>query len=87
LLVPAVERCITIVCIALNNALTQDTPLTAGMQNTGRAILYGNHLIKSDGHEDTNVLWNVIQTEIPVVKGEVGKVLREQNVISKYKKD
>ncbi len=79
----AVERCITIICIALNNALEKDEPLTTGMQNTGRAILYGNHLIKSDGHEDTKVLWNFIQTEIPVVKAEVEKILKSQIVTAK----
>ena len=82
LLVPAVERCITVISIALNNALAKDTELTINMQNTGRAILYGNHLIKTSGYEDPRILWNFIQTEIPMVKNEVEKILKSQIVIS-----
>jgi|GEM_PF-1595236 len=86
LLIPACERAITIICIALNNALAKDTELTVNLKNTGRAILYGNHLLKISSYEDPRTLWNFIQTEIPMVKKEVEKILKSQIVISSQRK-
>ncbi len=81
ILIPAMERVITIISIALNNALERDTDLTVGMKNTGRAILYGNHLLKTTYSEDPNVLWDFIHKEIPIIKSEVAKILHNKDIL------
>jgi len=75
LLRSGVERQFEIIGEALNQALRYDPKLAASISNTSRIISFRNRLIHRYATVSDEVVWGVIETNLPVLTREVKDLL------------
>lgn len=77
LLQSGVERQFEIIGEALNQALRYDPALAASISNTSRIISFRNQLIHRYAVVSDEVVWGVIETNLPVLTREVNQLLEK----------
>jgi uncharacterized protein with HEPN domain len=77
LLRSAVERQFEIIGEALNQALHRDPSLAARISDAGRIIAFRNRLIHAYASIADEVVWGVLETNLPTLPREVDARLRE----------
>jgi len=77
LLRSAVERQFEIIGEALNQALHLDPSLAARISDAGRIIAFRNRLIHAYASIADEVVWGVLETNLPTLQREVDALLRE----------
>ena len=73
----AVERQFEIIGEALSQALRLDPGLTTRISDTGRIIAFRNRLIHAYASIADDVVWGVLETNLPTLQREVEALLRE----------
>lgn len=73
----AVERQFEIIGEALNQALRLDPSLAARISNTGRIIAFRNRLIHAYASIADDVVWGVVETNLPALQSEINLLLNE----------
>jgi len=71
----AVERQFEIIGEALNQVLQQDPALGTSISNTGRIIAFRHRLIHGYATVSDEVVWGVLETNLPVLTREVSRLL------------
>jgi uncharacterized protein with HEPN domain len=79
LLRSAVERQFEIIGEALNQALRLDPSLSSRMSNTGRIIAFRNRLIHGYASIADEIVWGILEANLPTLKKEVATLMRELN--------
>ena len=74
----AVERQFEIIGEALNQALRQDPALRDTIADAGRIIAFRNQLIHGYADIADDVVWGVIETNLPVIAREVEQLLADR---------
>lgn len=77
----AVERQFEIIGEALNQVIRQDPALGTAISNSGRIIAFRHRLIHGYATVSDEVVWGVLETNLPVLNREVSRLLSdaEQN--------
>lgn len=78
LLRSGVERQFEIIGEALNRLSKTDPPAAAGITYTSRIIAFRNILIHGYDLVDLEVVWDVIQTHLPVLRQQIEALLAQQ---------
>jgi uncharacterized protein with HEPN domain len=73
----AVERQFEIIGEALNQALRLDPGLAMRISDTSRIIAFRNRLIHAYASIADDVVWGVLETNLPTLQREVEALLRE----------
>jgi uncharacterized protein with HEPN domain len=73
----AVERQFEIIGEALNQVLRLDSSLAAHISNTGRIIAFRNRLIHTYASIADDVVWGVLETNLPTLQAEINSLLKE----------
>ncbi len=77
LLQAAIERKLCIIGEALNRARKAEPMITELISNISQIIGLRNRLIHDYPDIDLDTLWGLLKTHLPVLRGEVDKILRE----------
>ena len=77
LLRSAVERQLEIIGEALNRLSRTDPPVAQRITDTPRIIAFRNVLIHGYSEIDDGVVWDVINTNLPILREEVEALLRQ----------
>jgi uncharacterized protein with HEPN domain len=73
----AVERQFEIIGEALNQALQRDPALGSSISNAGRIIAFRHRLIHGYATVSDEVVWGVLETNLPVLTREVSRLLAD----------
>jgi len=74
----AVERQFEIIGEALNQALRQEPALRAAIADAGRIIAFRDQLIHGYADIADDVVWGVIETNLPAIAREVEQLLADR---------
>jgi uncharacterized protein with HEPN domain len=75
----AVERQFEIIGEALGRALTLDPNLSSSISNTGRIIAFRNRLIHGYSSVADDVVWGILEANLPALRKEVAALMKELN--------
>ena len=75
----AVERQFEIIGEALGQALRLDPSLSSRISNTGRIIAFRNRLIHGYGSIADEIVWGILEANLPTLQKEVATLMRELN--------
>ena len=75
----AVERQFEIIGEALGQALRLDPSLPSRISNTGRIIAFRNRLIHGYASIAHEVVWGILEANLPTLQKEVATLMRELN--------
>ncbi len=78
LLRSGVERQFEIIGEALSQALRAEPGLAARLSNTGRIVAFRNRLIHGYSNVSNEVVWGVLEANLPVLRREVDALLAEK---------
>ena len=78
----AVERQFEIIGEALDQALHLDSSLEARISNTSRIIAFRNRLIHAYASIADDVVWGVLETNLPALQAEINSLLNESKGIA-----
>jgi uncharacterized protein with HEPN domain len=73
----AVERQFEIIGEALNQALQRDPGIGSAISSTGRIIAFRHRLIHGYATVSDEVVWGVIETNLPILAREVNRLLAD----------
>lgn len=73
----AVERQFMIIGEALRQALQLDASLADSISETRRIISFGNRLIHGYSLTDHDIVWGVLEKDVPVLRREVAILLED----------
>jgi uncharacterized protein with HEPN domain len=73
----AVERQFEIIGEALNKAIRHDPALTKKITDSARIIAFRNRLIHGYATIADEVVWGVLESQLPVLMREVNQLLKE----------
>jgi uncharacterized protein with HEPN domain len=72
----AVERAFSIIGEALSQLTKVDSVLAARISEHQRIIAFRNILIHAYAEVDDRIVWDVVETKLPVLRQQVAKLLR-----------
>ena len=74
----AVIRSIEIIGEAANKVRTADPAFAAGLPNIPWEVMYGmrNRIVHDYFEVDREVVWQTVQQDLPVLRGQIGALLR-----------
>jgi uncharacterized protein with HEPN domain len=75
----AVERQFEIIGEALGQALRLDPSLSSRISNTGRIIAFHNRLIYGYASIADDIVWGILEANLPTLQKEVATLMRELN--------
>ncbi|KIH77724.1 Uncharacterized conserved protein, contains HEPN domain [Geoalkalibacter ferrihydriticus] len=75
----AVERQFEIIGEALNQALRRDPSLANHISNSGRIIAFRNRLIHGYASISDEVVWGLLESQLPILTQEVSQLLEKSN--------
>lgn len=75
----AVERQFEIIGEALGQALHLDPSLSSRISNTGRIIAFRNRLIHGYASIADEIVWGILEANLPTLQKEVATLMRELN--------
>jgi len=75
----AVERQFEVIGEALGQALRLDPSLSSRINNTGRIIAFRNRLIHGYASIANEVVWGILESNLPALQKEVAALLRNLN--------
>ena len=75
----AVERQFEIIGEGLGQALRLDPNLSARISNTGRIITFRNRLIHGYASIADDIVWGILEANLPTLQKEVATLMRELN--------
>ena len=75
----AVERQFEVIGEALGQALRLDPSLSSRISNTGRIIAFRNRLIHGYASVADEIVWGILEANLPTLQKEVAALLRNLN--------
>jgi uncharacterized protein with HEPN domain len=75
----AVERQFEIIGEAVGQALRLDSSLSSRITNTGRIIAFRNRLIHGYASIADEIIWGILEANLPTLQKEVATLMRELN--------